>query len=293
MSDKQKGLLPACEIVLPTVKHRFCVRHLHCNMRVAGFTANPIKDGLWKAARACTVNNFRAALQELRNLDEGAFAWLVDKHPSEWSRSHFTRTAQLFESKTKAAEWSGVICPAIVRNIDDIEKQAGGLIGFQCGPMLFEIMGTFSGQYSVDLGSRLCSCRKWDLTGIPCSHAVCAIWIKHGKGPVWHYVDPSYYISTYLKTYDGCIKPMAGFEKWPAIEREPPLPPLYNAKPGRPRKLRKRSAGETRPAGESSKASVYLTRKHVTLHCTICKQSGHNSRKCPQKPTVRPPNQVS
>ncbi|XP_031095153.1 uncharacterized protein LOC115999443 [Ipomoea triloba] len=268
MSDKQKGFIEAFEGTMPGVTHRFCVRHLHSNMRVAGFTSNPVKDSLWKAARACTVNSFRAALQELRIVDEGAFAWLADKHPSEWSRSHFTTTPhcdilvnnisesfnamilearenpvinclelirkklaiKLFENKSKAAEWNGVICPTIVKKIDEIERQVGGLIGYQCGPMLFEIIGTVSGQFSVDLGSRRCSCRKWDLIGIPCSHAVCAIWMNHGKGPVWHYVDPAYYISTYLKTYEGCIKPMAGFEEWPATNREPPLPPVYNAK---------------------------------------------------------------
>lgn len=331
MSDKQKGLIEAFQGTMPGVTHRFCVRHIHSNMRVAGFTSNPVKDSLWKAARACTVNSFRAALLELRTVDEGAFVWLADKHPSEWSRSHFTTTPhcdilvnnisesfnamilearenpvincfelirkklaiKLFENKSKAAEWNGVICPTIVKKIDEIERQAGGLIGYQCGPMLFEIIGTVSGQFSVDLGSRRCSCRKWDLTGIPCSHAVCAIWMKHGKGPVWHYVDPAYYISTYLKTYEGCINPMAGFEEWPAKDREPPLPPVYNAKAGRPRKLRKRSGGETSKAGESSRHSVYLPRKHVILHCTKCKQVGHNSRRCPQHPLVRPPNQVT
>ncbi|XP_031127501.1 uncharacterized protein LOC116029591 [Ipomoea triloba] len=279
MSDKQKGPIPAFDSVMPGVRPRFCVRHLLSNMRVVGFTSNPVKDSLWKAARACTMNSFKAALQELRNVDEGAFAWLANKHPSKWSRSHFTGTPhcdilvnnisesfnsmimaarenpvinclefirkklaiKLFENKNKAKKWNGVICPTIVKKIDEIEKQTGGLIGYQCGPTLFEIIGTVSGQYS------------------------------HGNGSVWHYVDPAYYISTYLKTYEGYIKPMAGFEEWPATNKEPPFLPVYNAKPGRPRKPRKRSGGETSKAGESSRQSVYLPRKHVTLHYTKCK----------------------
>ncbi|XP_031108605.1 uncharacterized protein LOC116013086 [Ipomoea triloba] len=319
ISDKQKGLIQAFETVLPAVRHRFCVRHLHNNMRVAGFTTNTIKDALWKTARATTVNSFRTALQELRNLDEEAFAWLGDKHPSEWSRSHFTGTAncdilvnnisesfnamilqarespvincleiirkkimlRLFESRTQAAQWTGIVCPNIVRKIDEIEKLAGGLIGYQSAPMLFEIIGTHSGQYTVDLGRRVCSCRKWDLTGIPCPHAVCAIWIKHGKGPIWQYVDSCYLISTYMKTYEGCIKPMSGYEDWPTTSREPPLPPVYNARPGRPRKLRMKSRGETSNDGQ------HLSRRHVVLHCTKCNEVGHNNRKCPKFPTVR------
>ncbi|XP_019150966.1 PREDICTED: uncharacterized protein LOC109147763 [Ipomoea nil] len=219
MLDKQKGLIQACESTLQGVRHRFCVRHLHNNMRVAGFTANAIKDALWKAARATTVNNFSTALLELRKLDENAYVWLGDKHPSEWSRSHFNTAAncdilvnnisesfnamiltarespvincleiirkkimlRLFESRTKVDEWTGVLCPSIVKKIDDIEIAAGGMICYQCAPMLFEIIGTHSGQYTVDLGRRSCSCRRWDLTGIPCPHAVCAIWKKNGK----------------------------------------------------------------------------------------------------------------
>ncbi|XP_019150594.1 PREDICTED: uncharacterized protein LOC109147395 [Ipomoea nil] len=79
VEDKQKGLIQACESTLQGVRHIFCVRHLHNNMRVAGFTANAIKDALWKAARATTVNNFSTALLELRKLDENAYVWLGDK----------------------------------------------------------------------------------------------------------------------------------------------------------------------------------------------------------------------
>nr|GMD06031.1 uncharacterized protein LOC109185271 [Ipomoea batatas] len=149
-------------------------------------------------------------------------------------------------------------------------------------------MGIVSGQYSTDLATRSCTCRRRDLTGIPCPHAVCAIWIKHGKGPIWHYVDPCYLIATYMKTYAGCIHPMAGYEEWPSTDKEPPLPPLYTAKPGRPRKLRKKSRGETSKTASTSKGGqrrelgVYLTRTHVRLHCTTCKLPGHNSRRCPQ-----------
>ncbi|KAF4381818.1 hypothetical protein F8388_008994 [Cannabis sativa] len=40
--------------------------------------------------------------------------------------------------------------------------------------------------YSVDLRSWVCSCRRWELTGIPCSHTVAAIW--HNKQ------DPELYV---------------------------------------------------------------------------------------------------
>ncbi|XP_019192313.1 PREDICTED: uncharacterized protein LOC109186673 [Ipomoea nil] len=90
MSDKQKGLIEAFEVVLPRVEHRFCVRHLHGNMKVAGFQGKALKDALWDCAKATTVPKYTTALGKLRQLDEDAYVWLSNKSPTEWSRSHFT-----------------------------------------------------------------------------------------------------------------------------------------------------------------------------------------------------------
>lgn len=313
MYDKQKGLIPAFEKALPMVSHRYCVRHLHGNMKVAGFGGLPIKDALWKAARATTVPTFSAALAELRSLDNNAFQWLADKHPAEWSRSHFSKTAKcdmlvnnicecfnalilnardsplincleilrkqvmirLFECRQQASKWSGLLCPVIGKKLAVFEKQAGGYWAHQCDHHLFEVRGA-NDQHQVDLRSKTCSCKKWDLTGIPCRHVICAIWVT--KNPVYDYVDSCYTVDTYLKTYSGSIHPMAGSHDWPTSDRQPPLPPLFITKVGRPKKLRKRSADEKTTDG------VHLSRKFVSLHCSFCKQKGHNARRCPQKP---------
>nr|GMC74580.1 uncharacterized protein LOC109161280 [Ipomoea batatas] len=47
--------------------------------------------------------------------------------------------------------------------------------------------------------------------------------------------------------------------------------------------MRIRSFGETSKGKSTSKG---YSRKHVSLHCKICKQKGHNIRKCPQKPAT-------
>ncbi|KAL0300141.1 UNVERIFIED_CONTAM: hypothetical protein Scaly_3058000 [Sesamum calycinum] len=54
ISDKQKGLIPAFEYVFPGADNRFCVRHLHGNMKTAGFRGLAFKKGLWNAAKATT-----------------------------------------------------------------------------------------------------------------------------------------------------------------------------------------------------------------------------------------------
>ncbi|XP_019155422.1 PREDICTED: uncharacterized protein LOC109152282 [Ipomoea nil] len=249
-----------------------------------------------------------------RCIDEGAFEWLGDKHPSQWSKSHFSTNAncdvlvnnicesfnamildardcpliqcleivrkqimlRLFECRKHAMKWSGRICPSIARKISIYEKQAGGYWAYQSTDVLFEVKGATE-QHQIDIGARTCSCRKWDLTGIPCRHAICALWVKYGKAPLHDYVHSCYTVDNYKQAYSGCIHPMSGPQEWPKTDREPPLPPLFTKKVGRPRKLRKKSAGEL------TKDGVKMSRMHVTLHCSICKCIGHNSRKCPQR----------
>ncbi|KAL0396443.1 UNVERIFIED_CONTAM: hypothetical protein Scaly_0092700 [Sesamum calycinum] len=46
MSDKQKGLIPAFEALFPNAENRFCVRHLHSNMKKDGFTGLSLKQAM-------------------------------------------------------------------------------------------------------------------------------------------------------------------------------------------------------------------------------------------------------
>ncbi|KAL0427725.1 UNVERIFIED_CONTAM: hypothetical protein Slati_2947300 [Sesamum latifolium] len=89
ISDKQKGLIPAFECVFPGADNRFCVRHMHNNIKTAGFRGLAFKKGLWNAAKATTVSEFNFRMQELGKLDGKVLEWLSDKPPTHWSRSHF------------------------------------------------------------------------------------------------------------------------------------------------------------------------------------------------------------
>ncbi|KAK5835460.1 hypothetical protein PVK06_011149 [Gossypium arboreum] len=54
-------------------------------------------------------------------------------------------------------------------------------------------------QYTVDLSQRICSCRSWQISGIPCSHA-CAAMYHLGLQPD-EYLHEYYHIDTYKKAY--------------------------------------------------------------------------------------------
>ncbi|XP_034206480.1 uncharacterized protein LOC117620492 [Prunus dulcis] len=88
ISDKQKGLVPAIERVLPTAEHMMCVRHLYSNFR-ASYIGLALKHILWAAARATTVPWWEAEIEKMKNEDEEAWKWLKKRPAKNWSRSHF------------------------------------------------------------------------------------------------------------------------------------------------------------------------------------------------------------
>ncbi|XP_073130798.1 uncharacterized protein [Henckelia pumila] len=64
----------------------------------------------------------------------------------------------------------------------------------------------------VRISTTDCSCGKWTIFGIPCSHAICTA--------KWHSLDPTtlvqpwYNISEYLATYEGRFEPLADERYW-------------------------------------------------------------------------------
>ncbi|KAL8554989.1 hypothetical protein ACS0TY_002973 [Phlomoides rotata] len=94
MSDKQKGLIQAMEAVFPGVDHRFCVRHMHNNLKTAGYTGLAYKQAMWKAACSCTEGEFRCRMRELKQLNEGAWEWFNDKPGHQWSKAFFSEKSK-------------------------------------------------------------------------------------------------------------------------------------------------------------------------------------------------------
>nr|GEX62841.1 retrotransposon protein, putative, Ty1-copia subclass [Tanacetum cinerariifolium] len=56
ISDRQKGLIQAIASVFPSVKHRYCVRHIYENMK-SQFKGGVYKEMLWNAGKPLLKNN--------------------------------------------------------------------------------------------------------------------------------------------------------------------------------------------------------------------------------------------
>ncbi|KAJ8769275.1 hypothetical protein K2173_002204 [Erythroxylum novogranatense] len=90
-------------------------------------------------------------------------------------------------------------------------------------------------RYVVNLGRRSCSCRGWNLTGIPCKH-VYRIMV-HRKEEIEEYVHPCYHRQTFLDTYQYSLKPVEGDRFWEkAFHGVIDPPELRKTNPGRKKK---------------------------------------------------------
>ncbi|KAJ9535715.1 hypothetical protein OSB04_un001133, partial [Centaurea solstitialis] len=99
----------------------------------------------------------------------------------------------------------------------------------------------------VDMRHRCCTCLKWQVSGLPCGHAIAVA--KHlGERDVSHLITVSYYMSQlYKATYSGVINLVGPPETWQSPQDPLPtvLPPLIIKRPvGRPKKVKRRPSRE-------------------------------------------------
>ncbi|CAN1175129.1 hypothetical protein LINPERPRIM_LOCUS30653 [Linum perenne] len=140
-------------------------------------------------------------------------------------------------------------------------------------------------RFCVQLNEKKCSCRAWQLTGIPCAHAITCI-ASEGEDPEMFLVD-CYSTETYWKIYDHVMQPLDGPKEWSNHEFEAILPPLLRVMPGRPRKKRVRGAAELLARDRNNPAK--LSKVGRVMSCGSCGKNGHNTRTCKEKNV----NQVS
>lgn len=165
------------------------------------------------------------------------------------------------EQRTKAERWQGTICPNIFKKLKLNIERSGKCFVLWNGADGFEVKENEKRRYTVNLERKTCSCRYWQLSGLPCCHAISAIYTASKK--LDDYIAPCFSIKEYMKTYEHCLQPVEGQERWPVSDMPRPHPPAYVRKPGRPKTQRTREPGEA-PKGTK------LSRVGVKMRCSLC-----------------------
>jgi hypothetical protein len=132
-------------------------------------------------------------------------------------------------------------------------------------------------QYTVSLDNMTCSCGYFQLSGLPCSHAITAIY-KCGR-LVEDFIDPCYSVEVFNRIYEHCLQPVEGEELWPVSEKPRPQAPGYVKMPGRPKKNDRR-----REEHEKPKPTKKMTKHGTVIVCSMCGNAGHNKSGCSKNP---------
>ncbi|KAL3746914.1 hypothetical protein ACJRO7_015795 [Eucalyptus globulus] len=312
ISDKQKGLLQAVAALLPATEHRMCARHIYANWgkKYKGIQMQRL---FWQCAKSSTMPEYDEHSQALKKISPAAYHDLVQTEPKHWSRAFFTTdvkcdivdnnlceafNGRILHARCKSiysmleeirimimtrmhtqrdacAKWKRNCSPRILRKLEENRVSAIYCQVIWNGDIGYEVMDK-GNKYVVDVLKRECSCRKWQLTGIPCPHAISAI--NHRQEDMYEYIDECYKKAKFLAAYENMMMPIQGEKFWKKTHREPPEPLPARVKPGRRKHKRLREEGEVASGTKMSRIGMKMT-------CRTCSRPGHNSSTCPIKKT--------
>ncbi|KAK1257238.1 hypothetical protein QJS04_geneDACA024221 [Acorus gramineus] len=244
-------------------------------------------------------------MEKIEKVNPNGYNWLKNVPPHEWARWAFDRhvknqdtcknfsksfdnwilngreksiisliesirlswMAKIHSRRSRYTEDLGLVCPKIqdVLEKNRLNSRVGHLISV--GNDEFEV-SIDDASFAVYLREKRCSCGEWELTGIPCIHAVKARRFK--RQDPHEYCDPCFHRERAIRIYSHFIHPLSDQFLWPLTNRDPVEPPIMRRMAGRPRKARVRDTDEA-PASLKTGG---------TVKCSRCKQIIHNKRSC-------------
>ena len=131
----------------------------------------------------------------------------------------------------------------------------------------------------MNLTNRTCGCRRWDMTGIPCSHAIAAIY-KSYQHPE-DFVHDFFKKQMYKEAYGPVIQPVPGKDCWTKTDTPDIEPPLFAVSLGRKQNKRRKGKYEVPAPKQTSRMG--------TITCSNCGLLGHRYTNCaaPLKPSLQ------
>uniref|UniRef100_A0A8R7NY46 SWIM-type domain-containing protein n=1 Tax=Triticum urartu TaxID=4572 RepID=A0A8R7NY46_TRIUA len=170
-----------------------------------------------------------------------------------------------------AADCAWEITPTYAEKLELEKMAAKPCRPVHAGQGLYQVA---SGErtYAVNIVTRTCGCRKWDITGVPCKHAVSCIY-KRKEHPE-DYISDFFKKHMYQLAYNYMIYPVPEKSGWTKTDTIDIDPPIFTRHPGRPKKNRRKGIHEVpQPSGNN---------KMTTTTCSNCNLQGHKYTHCAQ-----------
>ncbi|KAG2395306.1 hypothetical protein LR48_Vigan10g160000 [Vigna angularis] len=310
LSERQRGLVEAVETHFPTASHGFCLRFVSENFRDT-FKNTKLVNIFWNAVYALTAAEFESKITEMMEISQDVISWFQQFPPYLWAVAyfdgvrygHFTlgvtellynwalechelpivqmmeHIRQLMVSwfsdrQDMGMRWTSILVPSAEKRILEAIADAHCYQVLRANEVEFEIVSTERTNI-VDIRSRECSCRRWQLYGLPCAHAAAAL-ISCGHN-AHMFAEPCFTVQSYRMTYSQMINPIPDKSQWRDQGEGAEggggarvdiiiHPPKTRRPPGRPKKKVLRVENFKRP-------------KRV-VQCGRCHMLGHSQKKC-------------
>ena len=136
------------------------------------------------------------------------------------------------------------------------------------GPHLYQVTSAEK-TYVVNLQKKTCGCRKWDMTAVPCHHAVSAI--HKAKLQPEDFVH-DFLKKMYLAAYSPIIYPVPGPDMCPRTDSMDIEAPVFKEHKGRAQTKRRK--------GQYEKPAPKDTSRMASITCSNCKKVGHRYTNC-------------
>lgn len=308
LSERQSQVVEAVEVNFPTAFHGFCLRYVSENFRDE-FKNPKLLNIFWSAVYALTAAEFDSKVNDMVQVQD-VMPWFQRFPPNLWAVSYFEGiryghfnlgiteilynwamechefpivqtvehikhqlTCWFVERQNLALSYNSILVPSAEKLISEAIADSGCYQVLRANKVEFEIVSSERTNI-VDTQARCCSCRRWQIYGIPCAHAVAAL-LSCGEDPRL-YAHECFSIMKYRETYSQPIFSIPDRSQWNlpfsfaqgagskayAVLR----PPKIRRPPGRPKmKILKIES---------------LKRPKRIVQCGRCHLLGHSQKKC-------------
>ncbi|KAM3268119.1 putative protein isoform X2 [Capsicum chacoense] len=282
VSAFQNGIRESlCDIFGKDSYHGYCLRHLgeKLNKDLHGKFSHEARclliQDLYAAAYAPKLEDFERCVENIKAISPDAYSWVVQSEPDHWVPFLVGQVTQMVDAlqrkmmelnytrRVDSSLWLTRLTPSMEEKLQNETSKSMPLQACNSHESTFEVRG--EAVDLVDIDNWFCSCKAWQLSGLPCCHAI-AIFECLGRSP-YDYCSRYFTSESYRLTYSESINPIPLLEKPAKAEVDMEImvsPPPTKRPPGRPKM--------------KQPDSVDIIRRQ--LQCSKCKGLGHNKKTC-------------
>ncbi|GKC63317.1 transposase, MuDR, MULE transposase domain protein [Tanacetum coccineum] len=184
------AILSSCEAVFPNAFHGYCCRHLMMNCKLKSIKMQCL---FWKMCKAYTVKNFGMAVNELRSKRPDVYKKLIEAGFERWSRAYFPRDRYNYMTSNSAESINNLtrdvrkvsitnLMEWYIKLVQGCDWAKAKIRKRMQKSLNWVVIGIVVGRvYEVDDRRRIqtvelcngtCTCRKWQVSGLPCGHVL-------------------------------------------------------------------------------------------------------------------------